>query len=136
MRSRCIAMYDERLQQPQVARDRELRRDGLEHALLDPEAARIDLVVAVDDLVGEVDVALDQRRDRARVVCETSAAMSTTSAWRSLSSLSELLAHSSLLSHARHLRCQYSPTHRSATCHACYIGPRRGSASRPSRSDR
>ena len=45
------------MQEPQVARDGELRGDDLDRVLLDPAAAPVDLVVAADDLLGQLDVA-------------------------------------------------------------------------------
>src|SRR5450759_2782171 len=54
----------ERVQEAQVASDRELCSHDLERVLLDRQRAVIDLVVTGDDLLGGLQVALDERLDR------------------------------------------------------------------------
>ena len=87
----------ERLQQAQVARDRELRGDRLEHALLDADAARVELVVAGDDGLGQVDVTGDERLDRvARLLGDHEEDVDDLGVDR-FEFLAELLAHDRLL---------------------------------------
>ena len=63
-----------------------LQREERVAALLDVEAARVDLVVAVDELVGALEVAVEQHLVARGMVSTSCAARRTISSWISSSS--------------------------------------------------